>query len=74
VFHVTTLSVAKIMQGRRCSKEGAWSICGITDKGQAKHSEKSCSIATLPTTDLKCTGQRWNPTLCSKKPVTNSLK
>jgi len=41
---------------------------------EEEYSEKSCSSATLPTADLKCTGQRWNPTLCSKKPVINSPK
>jgi len=30
VFHVTTLSIAKIIQGRRWTNKGTWSICGIT--------------------------------------------
>ena len=44
-----------------------------TEKEQQRYSEKSCSSATLPTTDLTCTGQKWNPNLFGKKPVKNSL-
>ena len=44
-----------------------------TDKGQQKYLEKSCPSATFSTTDLTCTGMRWNPALLGKRPVTNGM-